>query len=97
MQKKDRAGEMGTQSLADLCRPLSARVQPERLTWSEGRMGRASEAVTRARARGRTRLRSAKRDPDWQDPTLAAQTGETTTEPTIDASSDTTGSKGGTA
>ena len=85
MREKDRAGEVGAPSLADLCRPLSARVQPQRLTWSEGRMGRASEAVTRARARGRTRIRSAKRDPDWQDPTLA--------EDIID----TTGSEGGTA
>ena len=88
MREKDRAGEVGAPSLADLCRPLSARVQPQRLTWSEGRMGRASEAVTRARARGRTRIRSAKRDPDWQDPTLA--------EDIIDTTIDTTGSKGGT-
>ena len=89
MREKDRAGEMGAPSLADLCRPLSARVQPQRLSWSEGRMGRASDAVTRARARGRTRARSRKRDPGWQDPTLA--------ENTIDTTNDTTGSKGGRA
>ena len=86
MMEQDERNDL---SLADLCRPLSARVQPERLSWSEGRMGRASDAVTRARARGRTRARSRKRDPGWQDPTLA--------ENTIDTTNDTTGSKGGRA
>ncbi len=73
----------------DIAEWRDRRLQPERLSWSEGRMGRASDAVARARARGRTRARSRKRDPGWQDPTLA--------ENTIDTTNDTTGSKGGRA